>query len=86
MVYAAGNGHTATVDLLLSKGIAVNAAYENRLTALMWASGFGHQSTVQLLLDRGADPALVANRGKTAAQIAKENNFLPLAALLRIRK
>ena len=33
MAYAAGNGHTATVDLLLSKGIAVSIAYENGVTA-----------------------------------------------------
>mgnify|MGYP001348843733 CR=1 FL=1 len=46
---------------------------KNRLTPLMAAAKNGRIDVVNLLLDRGADPRLVAEDGKTAAQFAREN-------------
>jgi ankyrin repeat protein len=46
---------------------------KNRLTPLMAAAKNGRIEVVNLLLDRGADPRLVAEDGKTAAQFAREN-------------
>jgi len=57
--------------------------YANDLTALMWAAGFGKAATVRALLDAGADPARKDNRGKTAADIAREQGFSETVALLQ---
>ena len=72
MTYAAGEGHTDIVLLLLAHGVDPNAVYSNDLTALMWAAGFGKTDTVRALLAAGANPSLKDNRGKTAADMARE--------------
>ena len=82
MVYAAGEGRTGIVKMLIDAGIDPNAVYANDLTALMWAAGFGKTATVRALLDAGADPARKDNRGKTAADIAREQGFSETVALL----
>jgi ankyrin repeat protein len=82
MIYAAGEGHTKVVTLLLANGIDPNAVYNNDLTALMWAAGFGKTDTVRALLAAGAKPQLKDDRGKTAADIAREQKFAETAQLL----
>jgi len=83
MIYAAGEGHTDVVLTLMSAGVAPNDVYANNLTALMWAAGFGKTATVRALLAAGADPAMKDNRGKTAADIAREQGFSETVAVLR---
>ncbi|MFA7346787.1 MAG: ankyrin repeat domain-containing protein [Desulfurivibrionaceae bacterium] len=46
---------------------------KNRLTPLMAAAKNGRIEVVNLLLDRGADPGLVSEDGRTAANFAREN-------------
>lgn len=46
---------------------------KNRLTPLMAAAKNGRIEVVNLLLDRGADPRLVSEDGRTAANFAREN-------------
>ena len=75
MIYAAGEGHTAIVRLLLGKGVDPNQAYDNGLTALMWAAGYGRDETVRALLEAGARADVRDNRGKTAADIARERQL-----------
>ena len=60
------------LKILLDAGVAVDQRYDNDLTALMWAAGYGHDETVRFLLSRGADTSARDNRGKTAADIARE--------------
>lgn len=74
MTYAAGEGHTAIVKLLLARGVDPNAVYEHGLTALMWAAGYGRVDTMRALLDAGARADPKDDRGKTAIDIARENN------------
>ena len=82
MIYAAGEGRTSVVTLLLSNKVDPNAVYNNDLTALMWAAGFGKTDTVRALLAAGANPKLRDSRGKTAADIARDQNFAETAQLL----
>jgi ankyrin repeat protein len=82
MEYAAGQGNTASVKLLLDAGMDVNRRYKNDLTALMWAAGYDRAETVKLLLARGADPSLRDNRGMTAMDIAAQTHSGQVSALL----
>lgn len=81
--YAAGQGCTGCLQELLNAGMPVNARLENDLTLLMWTAGYGHEETAKVLLQRGADRSLRDNRGKTAADIARDQNFASLAQLLQ---
>jgi len=83
MTYAAGEGHTDIVRLLLAHGVDPNAIYKNDLTALMWAAGYGHAETAQALLDAGARADFVDNRGKSALDIAQESKDAATVALLQ---
>jgi hypothetical protein len=80
--YAAASGCTPCLGELLRAGSIVNAPLENQLTLLMWAAAYGHEATVRLLLEQGADRNLKDNRGKTAADMAREGNHLAVAKLL----
>jgi ankyrin repeat protein len=82
-VYAAAQGCAACLDELLKAGAPVNGRLDHELTLLMWTAGYGHESVARLLMDRGADRALRDDRGKTAADIARELNFPALARLLQ---
>ena len=82
MIYASGEGRTEVVKLFIAKGVDPNAVYEHELTALMWAAGGGHTETVRVLLDAGAKTELKDDRGKTAAEIARELKYDDLAKLI----
>ena len=83
MVYAAGEGRTEVVMTLIAAGIAPNDVYANDLTPLMWAAGFGKTATVRALLAAGADASRKDNRGKTAADMAREQGFNETVAVLQ---
>lgn len=53
---AASAGHGKLVQLLLEKGVHVDAADNQSKTPLMLAADTGRASTVRLLLRSGADP------------------------------
>lgn len=82
VTYAAGNGCSECLAELIRAGTPVNAALENDLTLLMWAAAYGHESAVRLLQAEGADPKLKDNRGKTAADMAREGKHQNVVGLL----
>jgi ankyrin repeat protein len=49
----------------------------------MGAAAAGRDDIVQLLLDHGADPSLMSEDGKTAADVAREHRHSALAERLR---
>jgi hypothetical protein len=59
-------------DYLLAKGVDVNAAANNGMTALMQAVLTGQRDAVQLLLSKGADPKIKAKNGRTALAISQK--------------
>ena len=82
IIYAAGEGHTEIVQYLLGKGIDVNAVYDNDLTILMWAAGFGRRKPSRRCSTPVRELDLRDNRGKTALEIARDNNHQDTAALI----
>ena len=54
-MFAAFNGHTGTVKLILEHGADVNAKDSDEQTALMFAAEKGYTEIVKLLLEYGAD-------------------------------
>ncbi|MEO7107787.1 MAG: ankyrin repeat domain-containing protein [Rhodoferax sp.] len=81
-IYAAGNGCSACLAEFLQAGTHVNGRLDNDATLLMWAAGYGRESVVSYLLTQGADRSLKDNRGKTAADIARDGNFIAVVTLL----
>ena len=65
LMWAATNGHTDIVKLLLDRGADIDAVYRDGNNALTLAATNGHANTVKLLLDRGADIDHVSKYGKT---------------------
>lgn len=55
LIWAARNGHSSVVELLLDRGADVAAENDEGLTALYWGANTGHAAIVQLLLRRGAN-------------------------------
>ncbi|WP_119153994.1 ankyrin repeat domain-containing protein [Caldimonas tepidiphila] len=69
--YAASNGDPRIVELLLARGVRVDAESPNGTTPLMMAAGYGSESAVRLLLKAGAVPERRNARGMDAADFAR---------------
>ena len=69
--YAASGPSTRLVELLLSRGAALEAEAPNSTTPLMLAAQSGPESTVDLLLRRGADPKRRNQRDLQAVDFAR---------------
>jgi uncharacterized protein len=89
MIYAAGRAYAPIVELLIAVGADVNRRYAHGLTALMWAAGHDAsagvddvEATLKALIDHGAALDLKDDRGKTAADIARDLGHKSAAALL----
>ena len=89
IVYAAGHGYAPVVALLVQAGVDVNRRYAHGLTALMWAAGYDASAgvddvdaTIKTLIEHGAVLDLKEDRGKTAADIARDLGHERAAKLL----
>jgi ankyrin repeat protein len=89
IIYAAGHGYAPVVAQLLQAGADVNRRYAHGLTALMWAAGHDAsagvddiEATIKTLVDHGAALDLKDDRGKTAADIARDLGHERAAKLL----
>ena len=81
MYYPAIRGDQEIAALLLGKGAEINAGAGGN-TALHGAVLFGQVAMVRWLLEHGADPALMDYNGKTALELARENNQGAIVELL----
>lgn len=80
---AAGSRNVDVVRAVLAGRPDVNARQQLGYTPLMGAAASGNQEMVDLLLDAGADPALVSEDGKTAADVANEHGHPAVATYLQ---
>lgn len=84
MVLAAGSNCQPALDLLLSKGLNVNAANEDDgMTALMRAAGEGYLELVEYLLKKGADMELQNKKNQSAWLFAAMGNHPEVVEVLR---
>jgi ankyrin repeat protein len=83
---AAASGSIATVSYLLGKGVSPNDDRTQRTSPLHEAARKGHEGVCKLLLEYGAwaNYRLIAggDTAKTPAEIAMDNNFPALSALI----
>jgi len=82
LMYAADE-NLKFVSLLVDKGAKLNATGPMGETALMEAARHGSLENVKYLISKGADHKLQDSEGKTAADIAADNNHPEIAEFLR---
>lgn len=80
--YAATGPEPAVVRLLLDAGAPVDARSPNGTTPLMMAARYGKEASVDLLLARGADVRVRNDAGADAAEFARMDGRVRLAARL----
>lgn len=73
------------VKLLVEHGAKVNVAQAGGWTPLHQAADHGNEDLARYLLKKGADRTLVADDGRSAADMARGQGFLELADLLDIK-
>ena len=70
MLYAARDGHTNVVTMLVEVGADVMKAAYGRGTPLHGAAWNGRVDVIEVLLAAGADPKAVDSGGRTALDVA----------------
>lgn len=82
--YAAGSGSTDMTRLLLDKGANINdKENEDGQTPLHRAATKGHANIVEILLANGADVNAKDSRGRTALDLAQQQDRTEIVELLR---
>lgn len=84
LLYAASNGHSDTVRLLLTDGAAdINSVSDNGTTPLMMAVRGNHVDAVSLLLHNGADTSIKNEHGDNALSWAEKRDHQSIVKLLK---
>jgi len=83
--YAATNGDTDVISLLLENYAYIDAASPNKTTPLMMAVRSGKIYAVKLLLDEGADLALKNEQGMSALDFARHYEHADIVEGLEFR-
>ncbi len=83
LIWAAINGHTEIVEILLNFGADGNKQMTFGFTALMDAAENGHTEVVELLIDEGAKVNLKDNKGRTALMLASQEGHTEIVELLK---
>jgi len=86
MLYAVAIGDINTIAKCINEGVGINKKDDIGYTPLMLAARVGVEESVVFLLDNGADPNILDDSGKTAADIARDAGFKNLAEKIEKRK
>lgn len=81
-MWAASEGNTAAVELLIEFGADVKTKSKSGFTPLLFAVRNGHKETVEALLARGANANDTAPDGTSALNVAVVNACFEVAAVL----
>lgn len=76
--YAARLGYAELIHLLVKKGVPVNETTSGGMTALHAAAERGHVQGVRILLQYGADPGIHDEAGRTALDVAANDEIRQL--------
>ena len=79
ITWAAWAGHVDMVELLITRGAAIDAPGTYDRTALGWAVDMGRTEVIQLLLARGARTDVKDENGDTPADLARRQGKHDLA-------
>ena len=80
LIFAARQGHTASVEALLEAGVDINqVSPADKSSPILVATINGHFDLAKLLLDRGADPKLASIAGATPLYAAVNVRWAPEA-------
>src|SRR5690242_10438238 len=86
LMWAASNGHTPAVKMLLGKGANIEAEDKEGLTPLIWAARNGRTPALQVLLSKGADIEATDKYGFTPLMWAAWNGHTPAVKRLVLRQ
>ena len=84
--YAASAGSILVIRVLLDHDAYIDAESPNKTTPLMMAARAGRREAVQYLLDEGADLSLKNEAGRNAADFARAQGHVDIAAALDARQ
>lgn len=82
LIWVANRGDKACVELLISRKADVNHASPDGGFALLGAASGGHQEVCEMLLKAGAGKSMTDRAGQTAAQRARANGKVDVAAFI----
>ena len=80
LVACASTGHQTICQMILDRGMPVDATNDEDKTALMSSAEAGESNIVRMFLERGADPCIVSKVGLTASQYAMKEGHHSIAA------
>ncbi len=90
LMWAAGHSEEAgaadvkeSLELLIAKGAHLNDQDDRGRTALMTAAELGRATAVDTLLKAGADASVKDKQGKTAAELASDENMRSVLAAVK---
>lgn len=82
LIWAAKNGHSTLLHLLLDEGAAIGAENHEGVTALYWAANNGHAACVELLIKSGANCSPRDKAGWTSLHRAAFNGHTEIIRIL----
>ena len=82
ITWAAWAGNIEMVDLLITRGAAIDAPGTYARTALGWAVDMGRKDVVELLLARGASPDVKDENGDSPLDLARKHPANGLADII----
>lgn len=81
--WAAWNGHTGIVKILIEEGANPNATDNDGWTPLHYAASDGQIEAAKLLIEAGSNPKAIDIEGKTPLHIAVEEEYPEIVELLK---